>query len=101
GVKVVAPPNPGEMEGSCALPEAQRDRFMAKVSMGYPVAEAELAMLRHHTSANPLDLLDPVTDVSEVRALIAVVNRVHVAETVQRYAVALTTATRTTPELRL
>src|SRR5690606_7265884 len=64
----VATQNPGEREGTSARPEAQRDRFMAKVSMGYPVAEAELAMLRHHTSANPLDLLDPVTDVSEVRA---------------------------------
>ena len=98
---VVATQNPVEMEGTYALPEAQRDRFMAKISMGYPVVEAELAMLRHHTATNPLDLLAPVTDVKEVRALIGVVNRVHVSETVQRYAVALTTATRSSPELRL
>ncbi|MBE7323237.1 MoxR family ATPase [Nocardioides sp. Y6] len=98
---VVATQNPVEMEGTYALPEAQRDRFMAKVSMGYPVPEAELAMLQGHTSANPLDLLEPVTDVAEVRKMIAVVNQVYVSPAVQQYAVGITTATRTSPDIRL
>ncbi|QCX29136.1 AAA family ATPase [Nocardioides jishulii] len=98
---VVATQNPVEMEGTYALPEAQRDRFMAKVSMGYPLEAAELAMLDGHTSRNPLDSLEPVTDVTEIRKLIATVNQVHVSPAVQRYAVALTTATRTAPELLL
>jgi len=98
---VVATQNPVEMEGTYALPEAQRDRFMAKVSMGYPVEEAELAMLQGHTSGNPLDDLAPVTSAHEIRQMIAAVNDVHVSPAVQRYAVALATATRTSPHLLL
>jgi len=98
---VIATQNPIEMEGTYALPEAQRDRFMARVSMGYPVEAAEIAMLDSHTRSNPLEDLEPVTDAGEIRKLIDIVNRVHVAEPVQRYAVALTTATRRSPELML
>ena len=98
---VIATQNPIEMEGIYALPEAQRDRFMARVSMGYPVEAAEIAMLDLHTRTNPLDDLEPVTDASEVRKLIDIVTQVHVAESVQRYAVALSTATRRSPELML
>ena len=98
---VIATQNPIEMEGTYALPEAQRDRFMARVSMGYPVEAAEIAMLDSHTRSNPLEDLEPVTDAVEIRKLIDIVNRVHVAEPVQRYAVALTTATRRSPELML
>ena len=57
---VIATQNPIEMEGTYALPEAQRDRFMARVSIGYPVEAAEIAMLDSHTGANPLDDLEPV-----------------------------------------
>ena len=98
---VIATQNPIEMEGTYALPEAQRDRFMARVSMGYPVEAAEIAMLGSHTGRNPLDELEPVTDAAEIRKLIGIVNDVHVAEPVQRYAVAITTATRRSPELVL
>ena len=98
---VIATQNPIEMEGTYALPEAQRDRFMARVSMGYPVESAEIAMLDTHTRSNPLDDLEPVTDAAEVRKLVGIVSQVYVAESVQRYAVALTTATRTSPELLL
>jgi MoxR-like ATPase len=98
---VIATQNPIEMEGTYALPEAQRDRFMARVSMGYPVEAAEIAMLNTHTRRNPLEDLEPVTDAAEIRALIDIVGQVYVAEPVQRYAVALTTATRTSPELML
>ena len=98
---VVATQNPIEMEGTYALPEAQRDRFMARVSMGYPVEAAEIAMLDSHTRTNPLDDLEPVTDAATVAKLVEIVTRVHVAPAVQRYAVAITTATRRSPDLLL
>jgi MoxR-like ATPase len=98
---VVATQNPIEMEGTYALPEAQRDRFMARVSMGYPVEAAEIAMLDSHSRTNPLDDLEPVTDAATIAKLVDIVTRVHVAQPVQRYAVALTTATRRSPELLL
>ena len=63
---VIATQNPIEMEGTYALPEAQRDRFMARVSMGYPVEAAEIAMLDSHTRSNPLEDLEPVTDAAEI-----------------------------------
>jgi MoxR-like ATPase len=98
---VIASQNPIEMEGTYALPEAQRDRFMARVSVGYPVEAAELAMLGSHTNSNPLDDLESVTDAAEIRKLIGIVRQVHVAEAVQRYAVALTSATRRSEDLTL
>jgi MoxR-like ATPase len=98
---VIATQNPIEMEGTYALPEAQRDRFMARVSMGYPVEAAEIAMLDSHTRTNPLDDLEPVTDAAEIRKLIQIVSEVYVSDAVQRYAVAIATATRKSPELML
>jgi MoxR-like ATPase len=98
---VIATQNPIEMEGTYALPEAQRDRFMARVSMGYPVEAAEIAMLDTHTGGNPLDDLEPVADASEIRKLIDIVGQVYVSEAVQRYAVAISTATRRSSELML
>ncbi len=98
---VIATQNPIEMEGTYALPEAQRDRFMARVSVGYPVEAAELAMLQTHTSHRPLDDLEPVTDAAELRKLIAIVGQVYVSEPVQRYAVAIAAATRRSSDLAL
>ena len=98
---VIATQNPIEMEGTYALPEAQRDRFMARVSMGYPVEAAEIAMLDSHTRSNPLDDLEPVTDAAEIRKLIGIVGDVYVSDAVNRYAVAIATATRKSPELLL
>ncbi|WP_182375901.1 MoxR family ATPase [Nocardioides sp. WS12] len=98
---VIATQNPVEMEGTYPLPEAQRDRFLARVSVGYPVPAAEIAMLESHGTTNPLDDLGPVTDSAEIRRLCAIVARVHVSPAVQRYAVALTAATRESPELLL
>jgi MoxR-like ATPase len=98
---VVATQNPLEMEGTYALPEAQRDRFMARVSMGYPVESSEIAMLESHASSNPLDDLEPVTDAGTLRKLIETVGQVHLSPAVQRYAVALTTATRRSTDLLL
>jgi MoxR-like ATPase len=98
---VIATQNPIEMEGTYPLPEAQRDRFTARVSMGYPSAAAELDMLDTHGGTDPLDDLDPVADALEVRKLIEVVRTVHVSTEVKKYVVDLATATRQAPELRL
>jgi MoxR-like ATPase len=98
---VIATQNPIEMEGTYALPEAQRDRFMARVSIGYPVENAEIAMLGSHTRSNPLDDLEPVTDAAEVRKLSSIVGQVYVSDAVQRYAVSISAATRRSNELTL
>jgi len=98
---VIATQNPIEMEGTYPLPEAQRDRFMARVSMGYPVQSSELEMLDTHTTANPLDDLEPVTDGAEITKLVDVVRTVHVSTAVKQYAVDITGATRRSPDLRL
>ena len=98
---VIATQNPIEMEGTYPLPEAQRDRFTARISMGYPSAEAELAMLEAHGSSSPLDALEPVAQAEDIRELIAAVRTVHVAEPLKEYVIRLVAATRSSPELRL
>ena len=98
---VIATQNPIEMEGTYPLPEAQRDRFTARIAIGYPDAPAELAMLDAHGAHDPLDDLRPVADASAVRRMITTVREVHVADAIKQYAVELVTATRESPDLRL
>jgi MoxR-like ATPase len=98
---VVATQNPVEMDGTYPLPEAQRDRFTARVSIGYPDAGAELTMLDEHAAADPLRHLRPVTDARAVRAVTEAVRRVRVEPEVRQYCVDLTTATRRLPDQRL
>ncbi|WP_413816745.1 AAA family ATPase [Microbacterium sp. BG28] len=98
---VVATQNPLDMEGTYALPEAQRDRFMMRISMGYPDAAAEALMLRQRETENPLSHLRPVVHADQVLELIAWARRIHVAPAIEEYAVALAQATRTHPEVRL
>ena len=98
---VIATQNPVEMEGTYPLPEAQRDRFTARVSIGYPDGAAELEMLQTHGSSSPLDDLEPVAHATDIRELIAAVRAVHVAQPIRQYVVSLVSATRSSPELRL
>ena len=98
---VIATQNPVEMEGTYPLPEAQRDRFMTRISIGYPDKDAELAMLDTHGSSSPLDDLKPVAHASDVRALVAAVREVHVSPAIKQYIIDLVTATRNSAELRL
>jgi MoxR-like ATPase len=98
---VLATQNPVEMEGTYPLPEAQRDRFMARVAIGYPAPTAELRMLDGHSAANPLDALQPVAAVADLVKLIETVRSVFVSDEVKRYVIDLVNATRATPELRL
>lgn len=98
---VVATQNPLDMEGTYALPEAQRDRFMMRISMGYPDAAAETRMLRRRASDDPLTHVAPVLTAGQVRALIGWARSVHTSAAVEEYAVAIVRATRDHPDLRL
>ena len=98
---VVATQNPLEMEGTYPLPEAQRDRFTARVSMGYPGRDAEVAMLDERATTDPLTALTPVADAATVRAMVDATSRLHVADALRRYVVSLVEATRRSPDLRL
>lgn len=98
---VVATQNPIEMEGTYPLPEAQRDRFTARIAMGYPDPRAELAMLTGNADHDPLNDLRAVADATMIRRLIETARAVHAADAVQQYAIALVTATREAPEIRL
>ena len=98
---VIATQNPVEMEGTYPLPEAQRDRFTARISLGYPPPAAEREMLDTHGDSSPLDQLRPVARASDVQELVVAVRRVMVSDQVKDYILSLANATRTSPELRL
>jgi MoxR-like ATPase len=91
---VIATQNPIEYEGTYPLPEAQLDRFMMRLSLGYPSAEAEEAILHEQTSHDPLSELEPVLDAAEVLAMHQAVTRVRVAPALRHYVVAILTSTR-------
>ncbi|WP_394941460.1 AAA family ATPase [Psychromicrobium sp. YIM B11713] len=98
---VIATQNPIEMEGTYPLPEAQRDRFMARISMGYPDAAAELEMLESHQSISPLTRVRAVASSAEIAAMIQAVKAVYVSPAVKEYIVALGTSTREHAQIRL
>ena len=98
---VVATQNPLDMEGTFRLPEAQRDRFMTRLAIGYPEPDAESAMLLARSATDPTDALVPVATADDaVRARRAVAG-LHVAPAVAAYVVALVAATRADPDLVL
>ena len=98
---VIATQNPVEMEGTYPLPEAQRDRFTARISLGYPSAAAERDMLATHGATSPLDQLKPVARASDVQDLVMAVRDVLVSDQIKEYIISIANATRTSPELRL
>jgi len=98
---VMATQNPIEMEGTYPLPEAQRDRFMARISMGYPSSTAEVAMLDNHAGSSPLLDLSPCTDTATVTRLITVVRDVWASAAIRQYVVDISAATRSSSSLRL
>lgn len=98
---VVATQNPVEMEGTYPLPEAQRDRFFARVSIGYPDRSAEVAMLTDRDRGDPLAAIAPVADAATIAALIDTVSTVHLAPALRQYLVDIVGTTRTIPEIRL
>ncbi|MDO8310170.1 MAG: MoxR family ATPase [Actinomycetota bacterium] len=98
---VIATQNPVEMEGTYPLPEAQRDRFMLQISLGYPDASAEIAMISTHELSDPLESLTPVTDAATLRTLRLATRSVYTSDSIKKYVVSLVSATRGTPLLRL
>ncbi|KQS14683.1 ATPase [Curtobacterium sp. Leaf183] len=98
---IVATQNPVDMEGTYPLPEAQRDRFMARIAMGYPSVEAERRMLTARGTRDPLESVRPVVDVQTLRAMMQAVHQVHIAPDVEAYVIAIVRATRTHPDLLL
>jgi MoxR-like ATPase len=98
---VIATQNPIEHAGTYPLPEAQLDRFMTRLSLGYPVATEEADMLEAHAERDRVLDLAPVADVSTVLAAQAAVAAVHASEALRRYVVALCAATRADPRVEL
>jgi len=92
---VIATQNPIELEGTYPLPEAQRDRFMMRLSIGYPGVEAEMEVLEVHGRGDRVASLQPVADAQEIAALVETVKGLHAAQPLRRYIVDLVRATRT------
>ncbi|MHB0928486.1 MAG: AAA family ATPase [Candidatus Nanopelagicales bacterium] len=98
---VIATQNPVEMSGTYPLPEAQLDRFMMKLSMGYPDRDAETAIIESHHSGATVGQVQQVADAAAVQSLIAQAARVHVSRSAARYVVDFTQATRQHPAVQL
>ena len=96
---VVATQNPIDAEGTFALPEAQRDRFMARISMGYPDRVAEISMLASHHRHDPLADVEPCLSLEELRRMMLQVQLVTVTERLAGYVVDLGRATREHPQV--
>jgi MoxR-like ATPase len=97
---VVATQNPVEMDGTYRLPEAQLDRFLVKLSVGYPDEEVEIEVLRGAAGRSP-DTLEPVTDTGTIGEMVKMALQVHVADPLYAYAVRLAAATRNHPQVRV
>ncbi|MEU8022193.1 MULTISPECIES: AAA family ATPase [Micromonospora] len=97
---VVATQNPVEMDGTYRLPEAQLDRFLVKLSVGYPDEAVEVEVLRGATVRSP-EALPAITDTDTVGEMVRMAQRVHIAEPLYAYAVRLAAATRGHPQVRV
>jgi len=98
---VLATQNPIEYEGTYPLPEAQVDRFMVRLSLGYPDAAGEAHMLAAHESGDRLALLEPVAAAADLLAVQDAVARVRASEPLRRYIVSLLSHTRGDPRVEL
>ncbi len=99
---VMATQNPIELEGTFALPEAQLDRFLVRIALGYPSESDERAIARRYrAAAEPLEAIEPVLDAAKLPALREAVRGVAVSDEVETYLVRLVRATRDHPDLQL
>jgi MoxR-like ATPase len=98
---VIATQNPIEYEGTYPLPEAQLDRFMMLLHLGYPDLGAEARMIGEQSTEDPLPTLEPVATIDDVRAAIEAARTLYVEESVTRYTVALLRHTRSDARLTL
>ena len=98
---VVATQNPVEMDGTYRLPEAQLDRFLMKLSIGYPDEQVEVQVLKGAALGRSPDYLGAVTDTETVAAMVRLTHRVYIAEPLYAYAVRLAAATREHKQVRV
>jgi len=98
---LIATQNPIELEGTFPLPEAQLDRFLIRLRMGYPDEAQEEEMLARFNGANPLMDMQPVADGPEIVELQRLVQQVHVSPVLSNYIVKLVQATREHPDVEL
>lgn len=98
---VIATQNPIEHEGTYPLPESQLDRFLMRVSVGYPNREAEIDVLETHGESSPLDRITPVATSADVQGMIAAARSVRVAPSLKSYLVDIADVTRRHPQLSL
>lgn len=98
---ILATQNPIEYEGTFPLPEAQLDRFLIRIQLGYPTPNEELTVLSAQQYEHPINFLQQVVNVDELIAAQRAVREVYVAEEVKRYIVDLVTATRNHPDVYL
>jgi MoxR-like ATPase len=98
---VLATENPIELEGTFPLPEAQLDRFMLRVKLGYPGEDDEQAIVQRYQSSDPLASLQPVTSAGEILAMERAAQSIHVDESVRRYIVQAVRATRANNAIQL
>lgn len=98
---VIATQNPVESQGTFPLPEAQIDRFLMRLSLGYPEAEQEKTMLDFHMTQSPLASLAPVCTAEDLRRAQREVRDIHMSDAVKEYIIALANASRTSDRLRI
>jgi MoxR-like ATPase len=98
---LIATQNPIDIEGTYRLPEAQIDRFMMRISLGYPDVNTEVDILKRHVADSPIEDVRPVVSRAEVSYLIEEVRRIHVSEGIFQYVARLADATRQIGDLRL
>ena len=98
---VVATQNPVELDGTYPLPEAQLDRFMMRIAVGYPSIDTEMEIIEGRLEGRTADEVEPCIGIDEISRLISVASGVAVAQPVQRYIATITSSTRKVPELRL
>jgi MoxR-like ATPase len=97
----IATQNPVEFQGTYPLPEAQLDRFMVRLTLGYVSVEEELQILNAQRLGHPLDRLAAVADAASIVEVQAAVEKIEIEETVLRYLLSLVTATRNQPSIKL
>lgn len=98
---VLATQNPVELEGTFPLPEAQLDRFLLRVQIGYPSDAEEQAILHRFKSAEPLETLQPVASAEQIIALQKIIRQVYWQPEVEQYLLSIVRATRTHPSVQL
>jgi MoxR-like ATPase len=98
---VMATQNPVEYDGTYQLPEAQRDRFLMRIQIGYPDIEAEVSIMRAEGAGPSVERLQAVTTPAEVQAMIQMVQRIRLDPSLENYIARLSAATRELPELLL